>query len=609
MEETLALAAGAAWLLVFAWLAAVTALPPLRPGTADLPQGLALAKPALVNLSVTRCRLNGAAYSATILDLAARGHLAITEREPGQLWCDVPAPSPATAGLASSDQLVLTGVRALAGPDGAPYEALAESCASDVRGRWDPFERAVRAEGRRAGITRPRLPLAVQILLYAGAAAVCVLAFAAVNSRPHTDGVWAAVFTVILVFILPAYWARSLARQDRLTGYGSAVGAWAVRAAGSMAATWSPPGLLSDSSPAGLSQLAWVVAAGIPVPVPGVTPGVATGVRPGRARAGARTGISGMFVATPRPSAAWSSVGGQWRMVRISPLPFRRTHPVFWLVLAAWLALMAYVCSLLPGPADPLVATTAAAGSLAAAAGGVRGLARWLARPAETSFQGQVIARWVEHRSSNDDDSYIPCIAVDDGERSWSFDLSGTAFGQLALGDTVTVRASPRSGKLLGLVPGRLTADAAVAAEAAVAVDDTAGGQQGAATADALLTAQEVAAAVGRPVHAVVLGGRAASVLYRGEDITIIVTAAEGLLGSLSSGLAQRRGTPLPGIGDEAWLLNRDRTVVFRAGGMAGKVTIGGSAARSLPPDVLIQLATTLAERLPERTQASGPSS
>jgi hypothetical protein len=557
---------------------------------------------------VTRCRLNGAAYSATILDLAARGHLAITEREPGQLWCEVPASSPAAAALARSDQLVLTGVKALAGPDGAPYEALAESCASDVRGRWDPFERAVRAEGRRAGITRPRLPLAAQILLYAGAAAVCVLAFAAVNSRPHTDGVWASIFTVILVFILPAYWARSLARQDRLTGYGSAVGAWAVRAAGGVAATWGP-GLLSDSSPAGLSQLAWVVAAGVPVPVPGVAPGLATGVRPGRGRAGARAGISGMFVGTPRPSAAWSSAGGQWRMVRISPLPFRRTHPVIWLVLAAWLALMAYVCSLLPAPAGPLVSATAAAGSLAAAVGGVRGLARWLAQPAQTSFQGQVIARWVEHRGSNDDDSYIPCIAVDDGERSWSFDLSGTAFGQLALGDTVTVRASPRSGKLLGLVPDRLTAGAAGAAAAAEAAGDAAGEEQGAATAGALLTAEEVAAAVGRPVQAIVLGGRAASVLYRGADITIIVTAAEGLLGSLSSGLAQRRGTPLPGIGDEAWLLNRDRTVVFRAGGMAAKVTIGGAAARSLPPDVLAQLAATLAERLPERARSAETSS
>ena len=187
--------------------------------------------------------------------------------------------------------------------------------------------------------------------------------------------------------------------------------------------------------------------------MPGATPGLATGVRPGRGRAGARTGISGQFTGTPRPSAAWSSFGGQWRLVRIGPASFMRMHPAFWLVLAAWLALMAYVSSLLPGPAGLLVPAGLAVGAAAAAVGGARGLAARLARPAEASFQAQVIARWVEHTGTNDDDSYISCIAVDDGKRSWSFDVSGEAFAQLALGDTVAVRASPRSGKLLGLMP------------------------------------------------------------------------------------------------------------------------------------------------------------
>ena len=129
-----------------------------------------------------------------------------------------------------------------------------------------------------------------------------------------------------------------------------------------------------------------------------------------------------------------------------------RIHPAFWLVLAAWLALMAYVSSLLPAPAGLLVPAGLAVGSAAAAVGGTRGLAARLARPAEASFQAQVIARWVEHTGTNDN-NYISCIAVDDGERSWSFDVSGEAFGRLALGDTMTVRASPRSGKLLGLTP------------------------------------------------------------------------------------------------------------------------------------------------------------
>jgi len=680
--DVLAIAAAAAWLLVFGWCSVVTSRPALRAGTVDPGPGLAPAKPALVNLSVTRCRLNGAAYPATILDLAADGYLTISERVPGRLWCDVPSSSPAGTGLARSERLVLAGAGALAGGRGAPFEALAESCASDVRGRWDPFEREVRAEGRRAGITRPRLSAAARLLLYVGAGVVGAAAFAAVYGRARS-GLWAPTVTAFFAFAVLAYWARSVGRQDRLTAQGAALGAWAARAAGDVAAAGdiaaagdvAAAGGTAGLAPPELGRLAWAVAAGVPVQIPRATPGVATGVRPGRGRAGARTGISGQFTGTPRPSAAWSSFGGQWRLVRIGPASFMRMHPAFWLVLAAWLALMAYVSSLLPGPAGLLVPAGLAVGSAAAAVGAARGLAARLARPAEASFQAQVIARWVEHSGTNDDDSYISCIAVDDGKRSWSFDVSGEAFAQLALGDTVAVRASPRSGKLLGLMPDRGWASGATwpgragvapvdegrpaavtggppsattAGEPAAASGEpaatTAGkpaaasGEPGApfdepataATADAgagavppggrwaqhdggaaappwgvLLSADEVSAAVGRPVRGTGLMPGAASVVYRGEGITVIVTVADGFLGSLTA-LARRRGQPLAGVGDEAWLLNRDRTAVLLVGGLTAKVSAGGSATRSLPPEALARLAATVAERLPHHVTLPG---
>ena len=59
-------------------------------------------------------------------------------------------------------------------------------------------------------------------------------------------------------------------------------------------------------------------------------------------------------------------------------------------------------------------------------------------------------------------------------------------------------------------------------------------------------------------------------------------------------------------IGDGAWLLNRDRTVVLRAGGRTAKVTLGGSAARSVPPEVVTRLAAAVAERLPDQTTPPG---
>jgi hypothetical protein len=158
MVGMLAIAAAAGWLLAFSLCAVVTRLPPRWAGAAAPWPGLGGERPALVNLVVTRGRLTGAAYPATILDLAAKGHLMITQRMPGQLWCDVPAVAPADTGLAQSERLVLASARRLADRGGTPFEAVAESCASDVRSKWDPFEQAVRAEGRQAGLTRPRLP-------------------------------------------------------------------------------------------------------------------------------------------------------------------------------------------------------------------------------------------------------------------------------------------------------------------------------------------------------------------------------------------------------------------------------------------------------------------
>src|SRR5215467_2836114 len=508
--DVLAIAAAVAWLLVFGWCSAVTRRPALRAGAADPGPGLASAKPALVNLSVTQGRLNGAAYPATILDLAAGGYLTISERAPRHLWCDVPPFSPPGTGLARSERLVLTGAWALAGGGGAPFEALADSCASDVRGRWDPFERAVRGEGRRAGITRPRLPAAARLVLYAGAGVVGAAVFAAVYGRSHA-GLWAPSAAAFFAFAVLVSWARSVGRRDRLTAHGSALGAWAARAAGDIAAAGGTPGL----GPVQLSRLARAVAVGAPVPIPGASPGLA-----------ARAGRPGPPKGTPRPSSAWSSFGGQWHLVRIGPASFMRIHPAFWLVLAAWLALMAYVSSRLPAPAGLLVPAGLAVGSAAAAVGGTRGLAARRARPAEATFQAQVIARWVEQAGANDDD-YISCIAVDDGERSWSFDITGEAFGQLALGDTVAVRASPRSGKLLGLTPDRDRAPgagppaatfsgepatfsgepaaAATAGDGAGAMPPGArwaqrNGAGSAPTRRVLLSPDEVSAAVGRPV-------------------------------------------------------------------------------------------------------------
>ena len=390
---------------------------------------------------------------------------------------------------------------------------MAESCASDVRGKWDPFERAVRAEGRQAGLTRPRLPVAVQAPLYIGAGVVGVLAFAAVDAVPHTSGVVAPLVAAFFAFIIPVTMVGSLSQKDRLTGRGAAVGAWAAREAADAAVGWRHLGPVPASSPAELSALALAVAAGAPVALPGASPGLASGVRPGP-----RTASSQQTAETPRPAAAWSSVGGQWRLVKIGPTSYLRLHPAAWLPLAALLAVLALATSLLPTPFGELLPLLLAAGAAAAAVAGVPNV---------------------------------------------------TGGGAAPPGQPVRDLMAP--GELFRLTPG---------------------------PPGPLLTPEEVTAAVGRPVEATafqvgILGG-----VYRGEELTVSLTVATGALGGLSSGPARRWGRPVPGIGDEAWLINRHHTVVFRVGNHTGKITVSGAASCALPPDVLPWLATTVAGRL-----------
>ena len=135
-------------------------------------------------------------------------------------------------------------------------------------------------------------------------------------------------------------------------------------------------------------------------------------------------------------------------------------------------------------------------------------------------------------------------------------------------------------------------------------------GQPGRPAAGRLLTADEVSEALGRPVRGSnVTTPVSAAVVYRGDGVTASVTVADGALGGLSSGPARRFGRPLPGIGDEAWILNRDRTAVVRVGTLTAKVTISGpgftdqSVAGRRGPGryaLISELAATIATRLAE---------
>lgn len=163
---------------------------------------------------------------------------------------------------------------------------------------------------------------------------------------------------------------------------------------------------------------------------------------------------------------------GQWRLVPVGP---RRESPravSAALPAGSAVAFLATLGSydgyrtLQMSPGWILLPAGLLAGSVALAVAGVRAVGRWLALPAEVNFAGQVIARWIEEESGSGENSSTVTfwyLALDDGQRAWTFDAGQAAFGQFPLGARIRARIAPRSMRLLdpradragGRVPGR----------------------------------------------------------------------------------------------------------------------------------------------------------
>jgi len=110
-----------------------------------------------------------------------------------------------------------------------------------------------------------------------------------------------------------------------------------------------------------------------------------------------------------------------------------------------------------------------------------------------------------------------------------------------------------------------------------------------------LLSEAEVSAALGQPVRVYRTGMPGwQGFIYRGASRTLSLTVAEGRLGEIGQRSGSRGGRAVPGIGEEAWQLNRGRTVVFRLGPAYGKVTLSGPG----EPSLVAHLAATAATRL-----------
>jgi hypothetical protein len=399
-------------------------------------------RPALVDLVLTKCDPGVAAYHATILDLAARGFLEVSNGPDG-LRVTPPGLPRAADGLAGFEQQVLGAVRTrLMGADDAPFGALAAACSDDVKNIWEPFLEKLLDEGRRLGICRKR-PWARSIgLLFLMTIPVAILA-ALVPIRVWHVGIAAAVvISVVSVFVF--WWLlENVGGTHTLTDAGQALAAGWKRERASLAAC--PFSL----DPASLERFAFAVAARAQAAP--ATPGAA-----GLSRRAVAAAAGPPQETREPPREIWSSFSGTWRRVTpesTSGLGSGGAEPGMMFSLAGitlGLAIVPVLMAMSPGtfrwigvPLAPgLVATAAVLIVL-----GMGTVSRRAALPKTAMFDGQVIARWQERVENENGASTAHCSVIDDGRRAWLCSLRHV-YDYFAVGDLVQVTYSPRTGDL-----------------------------------------------------------------------------------------------------------------------------------------------------------------
>lgn len=153
----------AAWLVLFTIVARATMprLPEPGPETMDVgPE-----PPAIANLLVNRCRVTTSALSATLVDLAARGHVAIDRIGEGDELVRLQRSGRDATNAYETKTLDL--VRTRARNDTVPASELSLGYGPTADRWWESFDRAVVDHARELGLVRRRFTSA-QIMLLAG---------------------------------------------------------------------------------------------------------------------------------------------------------------------------------------------------------------------------------------------------------------------------------------------------------------------------------------------------------------------------------------------------------------------------------------------------------
>lgn len=306
------LASALLWLSAAGW--AVVATRP-APVAADGPtMELRPEPPALVEYLTGGWESGRGAPRATLLDLAARGFLALdqTGPDPRDTLVRIRPPRRGTAPGATAEEdllpyeaLVLARVTALASAGVLPAGALARGTEDEDRGWWRAFGRAVAADARDRGLARDRYPARLKAGLTLAAAAPSALAAVLFVSLAGPGAWFMSLATGLGLWICGSVLVSRLTGERETPAGVEACAHWlGVR-------EW----LARDESFPGLPPAAVAVWDRY------VAYGAATGV--------ARSALAVLPLGPRDERRAWSTYGGGWHEVRLryAPAPARALRP------------------------------------------------------------------------------------------------------------------------------------------------------------------------------------------------------------------------------------------------------------------------------------------
>jgi len=582
-----------AWLAAYGLVLLVTrsAAPVPGPPTMDL----GAEPPAVVNLLANRwTRPDEDAAEATLLDLAARGFFAIRQpsADAAHSTIHVAAGPRGDGALLPFERRVLDRVRAAAVGGAVPLTALTFRDEKQATGWRRRFDAEVVAHARRLGLSRPRIGRTTRTVLGATALVPSVAIAVAVAlwiettaTAEEKGGGWASMVVTGAILMSIFGYVAGRYRGERDTPAGQAAASYWLGVRSWLAAHET----FEDLPPAAVAVWGRYPAYG-----------AALGVSPA-ATAAIDLGMGSKHL-------VWSAHGGRWHRVRVRYPRFfdRYGQPTAALVKGGLIRVGLGLAGLalarhLPGGG---VAVAAVLGALLLCWGGYR-LARAAVdhhTPAEIVGEVLWVSVW-RTTSGGEDRPAVPWLhhlAVDDGtsDRTVAWGLPSAWAARTSPGDLVRLRARRWTRRVVSLEVLREGGGARLHRGFAT-TDDThdlvraalgerrapaAARRSATGRAAALLTPDEVARAVGVPVRVREVGPLHA--LYERADdggTVLLVQFHQGRVAKLFWPAA-RAGTPVVGVGDEAYV--REAAGAVRKGDAFLTVALhrtGRAAAPHLP--------------------------